>query len=301
MKSIINKIAIVIIFTSLVCVISKAQDKTQVKSKRETAIEMSYNKKSDMSKIAVALVTAKNAEGKFVPAKNVQVNFYAMHNKDEQLIKSANTNNKGEANIILPKDLPLNDSLYFNIIAKIENSNEFENVQEQMHFKEANLTFSLDSKDTNRLVIAKVTELSKDGKEMPVKGVELKFYVCRLFGTMPASEDNNITTDEKGEASFAYPKNIPGNTEGVITLVAKIEGNEKFGTVENRVAEPWGSVLAIIKEPFPRALWEPTAPLPLVITISSLFGGVWLVYFFLFYQLKKIKDETKINTANKSN
>ncbi len=297
MKSIINKITLSIIFTSLICVISTAQDKSEVKSKRETAIEMSYNKKADKSKIAVALVTAKNEAGKFIPANNVQVNFYAKHNNDEQLIKSANTNNKGEANILLPKDLPLNDSMYFNIIAKIENNNQFENAQEQMHFKEANLSFSLDSKDTNRMVIAKVTEMSKDGKEIPVKGVELKFYVCRLFGTMPASEDNNITTDDKGEASFAYPKNIPGSTEGVITLVAKIENNEKFGSIENKVAEPWGTVLAIEKEPFPRALWEPTAPFPLVITISSLFGGVWLVYFFLFYQLKKIKEETKIKTV----
>jgi hypothetical protein len=168
-----------------------------------------------------------------------------------------------------------------------------------MHYKNANLTLSLNPLDTTRLITARVTEIGKDGKELPVKGAEVKFYVQRLFGFMPASDDNNIVTDDNGNSYFTFPKTIAGDSAGVITIVARLEDNEQFGNVENKVASSWGTVLAIVKDPFPRALWEPYAPLPLVITITMLFGGVWFIYFFISSQLRKIKKEGQL-TINDS-
>jgi len=292
MKSILKSISIIIAITFLFFNISTAQ------SKIEVTIGLSYYKKADRSKIAVALIKKKE-NGKFVFAKNAKVNFYVIHDKEEQLLKSENTDNHGQAFIQLQKDLPLDDSLYFTIVAKIENDPLYEDAQEQIHYKDANLTLNMDPHDTARLVTAKVTEIGKDGKEMPVVGAEVKFYVQRLFGFMPASEENTITTDEKGEATFAFSKNISGDTAGVITVAARMEDNENFGNLENKATQSWGTVLPIIKEPFPRALFEPHAPWPLVVTVSTLFGGVWLIYFFIFFQLGKIKKEgqLKINDS----
>jgi len=299
MNSIIKRTALAITITSLFCNISTAQDQTQAQGKSEATIQLSYYKKANMSKTAVAIVKVKNKEGKFVFAKNARVNFYVIHDKEQQLLKNTNTDNKGQAVIIvLQKDLPLDDSLYFTIVAKIENDNLYEDAEEQVHYKDANLSINLNPHDTARLVTAKVTEIGKDGKEIPVKGAELKFCVQRLFGTMPAAEDYAVTTDENGKASFTYPKNIPGDTAGAITVAARMEDNEQFGNVENKAATSWGTALAIIKDPFPRALWEPYAPLPLVITISTLFGGVWFVYFFIFFQLRKIKKEGQLTINN---
>ena len=301
LNSNIKRITLAITITGLFCGITTAQDQSQTQGKSEAAIELSCYKKADMSKTAVAVITAINKDGKFVPAINARVNFYVMQDKEQALLKSANTDNKGQAVIVLQKNLPLDDSLYFTIVAKIENDNLYEDTQEQMHYKDANLTINLNPQDTARLVTAKVTEIGKDGQEIPVKGAEVKFYVQRLFGIMPASEDNTISTDEKGEASFSFPKNIPGDTAGIITLAARMEDNEQFGNVENKTTESWGTALAVDKDPFPRALWEPYAPLPLVITISTLFGGVWLIYFFIFYQLRKISNEKQLNTVNETN
>ncbi|HCN85051.1 MAG TPA: hypothetical protein DIT07_15755, partial [Sphingobacteriaceae bacterium] len=252
---------------------------------------LSYYKKADMSKTAVAVITAKNKDGKFVPAKNARVNFYVIHDKEQALLKSVNTDNKGLAVIELQKSLPLGEDLSFTIVAKIENDKLYEDAEEQVHYKDANLTLNLNPHDTTHLVTAKVTEIGKDGKEISVKGAELKFYVQRLFGMMPAAEENTISTDEKGEASFAFPKNIPGDSAGVITVAARMEDNELFGNVENKATTSWGTALAIEKDPFPRALWEPYAPLPLVIILAMIFGGVWCTYFFIFFQLRKIKKE----------
>ncbi len=291
MNNILKRTALAITITVLFCGITTAQDQSQAQAKSEATIGLSYYKKADMTKTAVALVKVKNKEGKFVFAKNARVNFYVMHGKEQQLLKNTNTDNKGQAVIVLQKDLPLDEDLFFTIVAKIENDNLYENAEEQVHYKEANLTLKVNPNDTSRLAIAQVTEIGKDGKEIPVKGAELKFCVQRLFGTMPAGEENTISTDENGKASFNYPKNIPGDTAGVITVVARMEDNEKFGNVENKASASWGTTLAIIKDAFPRALWEPYAPMPLVLTISILFGGVWSTYAFIFFQLIKIKKE----------
>lgn len=271
--------------TVLYCVAATAQDKS------EATIELSYLKKADMSKSASAVVKAKNKEEKFVSAKNARINFYVLDKNGLQLIKSANTDDKGEAVVSLQNDMPLDDSLYFTIVAKIQNDSLYEDVEEKVHYKDAGLTINLNLKDSARLITAMLTEKGKDGNEKPVKDAELKISVQRMFGKMPATEDNSITTDENGEATFVFPENIKGDGTGEVTIVAKLENNEQFGNIETEAKALWGIILKKEKDPFPRALWEPYAPIPLIITVSALFGGVWCVYFFIFYQMRKIKKE----------
>ena len=293
MNNIIKRAALVITITGMLYSTAFAQDQPKATGKSEATIVLSYYKKADMSKTAVAILKAKNEKGKFVPAKNAKVNFYAMHDKEQQLIQSANTDNKGTATIVLPKSLPLDENQTFTIVAKIENDNIYEDASEQMHFREANLTLNLNPHDTARVVSAKVMVTDKDGKEVGVKGIELKFYVKRLFGNMPAAEDYTVTTDENGLASFKYSSSIPGDTAGVITVAARMEDNDQFGNVENSSATSWGTPLEIIKDPFPRAVWGVYAPWGIVITLSVLFGGVWSTYIFIVAQLVAIKKEGK--------
>lgn len=298
-NSIIKKISFAIAITGLFCGIATAQDQSQGKS--ETSIELSYYKKADMTKSAVAIVTAKNKDEKFVPAENVRVSFYVQNNNEQQFLKNVYTDNKGQALIELQKEMPLDTGSAFIIVAKIENDSLYENAEEKIRYKEANINIKLNPHDTGRTATAVVTEIGKDGKEIPVKDVKVNFYVQRLFGIMPAAEDYTINTDENGEASFSFPKNIPGDTAGLITVAARMEDNEQFGNVENKANASWGIALVKEKNPFPRALWEPYAPIPLVITISTLFGGVWCVYFFIFYQMRKISKEKQLNTVNERN
>src|ERR1035437_8726987 len=183
MNSILKRITLAIGLTGLFCTAAAAQGQPQAQGKSEATIGLSYSKKAG-SQTAAAIVKIKK-NGKFVPAKNARVNFYVLHDKEQQLLKSAGTDNKGQAVIDLPKGLPLDENQVSTIIAKIENDNLYENAEEQVHFKESNLTLSLNQADTSRNVTAKVTEIDKDGKEIPVKGAELKFYIQRLFGSMP--------------------------------------------------------------------------------------------------------------------
>ncbi len=294
----LKRIALAIILTGFFC-IAAAQNQLHAQEKSEATIELSYYKKADLTRTAIAVVKARKDQ-KFVPAKNARVNFYVIHDNEQQLLKSVNTDNKGKAVIVLQPDLPLNEDYSFTIVAKIENNSLYEDAEEKIHYKDASLTLNLDPHDTAQLVTARVTEIDKDGKEIPVKGAEVKFYVHRLFGIMPAAEENTITTDEKGEASFAFPKDIPGDTAGVIIVAARMEDNERFGNVENKAPASWGSKLPTERDPFPRALWEPSAPLPLLLTILIIFGGVWCTYVTILLQLRKIKRNEELKTDKSS-
>jgi len=284
-KRIIMANIILLAILNLFCLNVIAQDKSA------SSIQLSYYKKADKTRTIVAKVKGKNEDKKFVPVANVKVNFYFQNKKDEQLIKGIATDMSGNAELVLPKIVPLDDENYFTIIAKIENDSKYEDADEQVHYTDASFNIKIDPKDTSRLATVEVTSIDNKGKEVPVKGVEVTFYVQRLFGIMPASEDPKVTTDKSGEAEFNLPKDIAGDTLGNLTIVARIEDNAQFGNIETKVSAPWAIALIPEKNPFPRALWEPKAPPILVITISTLFGGVWFTYFFMFWKLSRIKKD----------
>jgi hypothetical protein len=174
-------------------------------------------------------------------------------------------------------------------------------VEEKIEFKEANLMLKFNPADSAHEVTAMVTETGSDGKEIPVAETEVSFFVQRLFGTMPANEEYVVSTDKDGEAVFSYPGDIKGGRTGKITMVAKILDNKLFGTVETKSDAPWGIVVPVETNPFPRALIMPKAPFQLIITLVLIFGGIWTTYFFIFYQLKKINEETRIKNVSEIN
>ena len=286
----LKRIIPVIIISGISCGIIAAAPA----EKRTASIQLSYYKKAGEARSAVAIVKAKNSEGKFIKVKNTRINFYVQNAKDQQLLETAYTDNGGKAEIVLLKNLPVDTGHYFTIIAKIENDSVYEDEQEQMHYKDATIAIRLNEQDTNRLATVVVTTRDKENKKVVVKNAEVKFYIQRLFGLMPVAEDYTAATDENGEASIAVPKSIPGDTNGSITIVARIEDNEQFGNVENKVPAVWGRAVVMEKDPFPRALWEPYAPLPLILTIAILFGGVWTTYSIIFFTLYKIKKAGKV-------
>ncbi|HEY4798029.1 MAG TPA: hypothetical protein VII99_03030 [Bacteroidia bacterium] len=294
MKTIIKKISLSAAAIVWLCTVSFSQEK------RGTTIGLSFLKKSDQSKIAIAKVAAKNEQKKFAPTANIPVSFYVLKDKEQVLLGKSISNNEGNAILILPKDVPADADGFFTITGKIDKNNLFEEGEETMHFKNANLTVKLDTKDTGRVVTAIFTETGANGNAKPVKDVAIKFYLQRLFGDLPASDDNSVTTDSKGEASFPFPKDVAGDTTGKIFVVAKVEDNEQYGNLENRTPVQWGTVAPIDTHAFGREMWSPYAPPQIIITLCTLFGGVWCTYFFVLLQLRKMKKEGELQAENEN-
>lgn len=259
--------------------------------KSPATIQLSFYKRPDKSKIAVVTVTTIGNEGRPLYAPGAKVNFYAMDKSELFTIDSAYTDLEGKARISIPDDLPVDTEGMVILIAKIENDPKYTEAEIELRIKDANLVLSVSEADTIKTITAVVTEKTSDGKEIPVNEVEVVFYAQRLFGPMPLTEEATLTSDENGLATFTFPNGIKGDEQGAITLVARIEDHEKFGNVESSVQTHWGIPLVIKKNPFPSELWEPRAPRWLKVSFAIVFGGIWLTFLFILYQLTKLQKK----------
>ncbi|HET6400736.1 MAG TPA: hypothetical protein VFH95_04980 [Candidatus Kapabacteria bacterium] len=156
----------------------------------------------------------------------------------------------------------------------------------------AKLTLAVSNGDSVWMVKATFTGLDSVGKLGPLPNQTVHYYVQRLFGIMPVRDDDNTAvTDDSGDAVIQMPKNIPGDAHGTLILVARVEDDDQTGPVVARDTGNLGTPLPVVADPFPRALWEPNAPIAMILTFAILFGGVWATYGFVVAQLVTIKKD----------
>ncbi len=168
----------------------------------------------------------------------------------------------------------------------------------QLFAQDAKIIMSFSEKDSVRTVNCLITKAGEDGVQAPLKGVDVKVYVKRSFSLLPI-EGENLTTDESGMASVEFPKDIPGDTEGKLTIIAKVEDNDEVGELEASEAVKWGTVLKPDESFSRRALWQTAAnaPLPLVIFVTSMIALVWGIIFYIIYMMFVINKLGKRVTA----
>lgn len=262
----------------------------QVDKKKTAIVELSFYKNAGGDRTIVANVSAKNDSGKLVFVQGVKINFYTSTLAGKSFLGKALTNEGGKATIHFPKEAP-RDTSGITIIAGIENDKGYEDTETQASVKDARLVLSLSEGDSSRLISALATEILPDGEEKPIPNVEVNFGIQRLFGVMPLSEEANVTTDDRGMATFNFPKEIKRDEKGNVFLVTRIIDDEVYGNVEATSVSKWGEPLVVEKNPFPRALWEPRAPVILIISFIIIFSGIWFTYGFVIYQITKIEKK----------
>ncbi len=129
----------------------------------------------------------------------------------------------------------------------------------------------------------------------PVVGTEVHLYVKSLYALLELGKA--VATDENGEAAIEFPSDLPGNGEGIITVIAKIEKDETYGDVETQSNVKWGA--APKKE---GTLWNSRslsasrekAPMILVVASTGIIVLIWGTIFYVIFQLFKIKKSAKL-------
>ncbi|RTL55686.1 MAG: hypothetical protein EKK39_02475 [Sphingobacteriales bacterium] len=289
-NQIVFKSATFILAAVLIWSTSYTRDQQQLDKKKTATVELSFYKNADGDRTIVANVSTKNDSGKLVFVRGVKINFYTSALAGKSFLGEALTSEGGKASIHFPKEIST-DTSGVTIIARIENDKGYEDAEAQASVKDARLVLSLSEGDSSKLISVLATEILANGKEKPIPNVEVNFGIQRLFGIMPLSDEANVTTDDRGMATFNFPKEIKGDEKGNVVLVARIIDNEVYGNVEATSISKWGEPLVVEKNPFPRALWEPRAPIILIISFSIIFGGIWFTYGFVIYQITKIEKK----------
>jgi hypothetical protein len=160
-------------------------------------------------------------------------------------------------------------------------------------------TIKLDFIGTDSTKVCRATVMS-DGK--PVAGPEVHLYVKRLYSLLPVGKV--VATDETGVANIDFPMDLPGDKNGMLVIIAKIEKDDKYGDVETQAEMKWGF---LSKKESPdwndRSLSSSRekAPMFLVVVSNLIIVIIWVTIFYIFFQLVRIKKSgrrvKKLNTT----
>ncbi|MGZ8550240.1 MAG: hypothetical protein ACXWV2_06250 [Chitinophagaceae bacterium] len=164
--------------------------------------------------------------------------------------------------------------------------------------EEKTVTIKMDFIRTDTSKICKATVLADS---IPVEGPEVHLYVKSLYALLPVGKV--VATDESGVANIDFPMDLPGDRNGLLTVIAKIEGDETYGDAETQAEIKWGVVPD--NESFnwsirSLAASREKAPMFLVIASTLIIIIIWGTIFYIGYQLFRIKKSGKMIKANPS-
>ncbi len=126
--------------------------------------------------------------------------------------------------------------------------------------------------------------------DKPVEGAKVAFTVKRTFGELPIGAEDTL---DDGSAAVPFPVGLPGDAQGLLQVIAELKAPKEFAGIRFQAPIEGGQIIPPEKDPFPRALWSPRAPVTLVVTIFVLLGAVWGTYAYVVVQLIQIKKGTK--------
>ena len=111
-----------------------------------------------------------------------------------------------------------------------------------------------------------------------------------MFSLLPVTD--GIFGDD-GTLKIEFPSDIPGDLDGNLTIVAKLDEHPTFSNVEKRATSKWG-VQSRYQEPTThRALWTKGAPTWMIIALTIMLAGVWGHYMYAIICLIRIKKSAK--------
>jgi len=128
-----------------------------------------------------------------------------------------------------------------------------------------------------------------------LKNAEIALFVTRHFGKMQL--DKTLRTDNNGNASFDFPKDLPSDKVGNVELIVRVN-DEIYGEIESiskfKIAVPTDKPSLTEK----RAMWNVLAKAPIWLILLYLSGvllatGVILYIIYNLYKLSKSNNNLK--------
>lgn len=267
-----------------VCFSVAAQDS----ARKDLLVDLSYHSLNN-SVVYLSVLAKTKEKGKFQPVGGAHIRLYLDKDSAAFFAGDAVTGPKGSAITFLPPSLKnqWNSAATHKFIALSDEEGAFNPSRTEASVVKAHLEIDTGQ---GRTIIAKIVEL-KNGEWAPVKAVEIKVAIKRSGSDLAVSDKDSYTTDSTGTISAEFNREgIPGDKNGLLTLVAKVEDNDTYGNLRVEKSEPWGAVLKLADTFDNRSLWAARfkTPLWLLLMEYSIFLSVWSVVIYLVFQIIKI-------------
>jgi len=153
--------------------------------------------------------------------------------------------------------------------------------------------------NSERKTVEVIATSEDKGVKTMAAGVDIVLFVKRHFGKLKIDETK--TTNASGVAVFPFPTDLPGDKDGNVELIAKID-NDKFGEVITEAKMPIATPTQVTSLLEQRAMWgvRSKAPIWLILSYLGAVGIVWLVIFIIVGKLKKLHELGSKKTTQES-
>jgi hypothetical protein len=247
-------------------------------------------------------------ERRYEAVDNIGVSVYLTEQSEDNLLGRVTTGSDGVGLLILSeKYYEKSESLReLNFIAVLDQSEIYEDKRTDLIIRKIKFEISVLENDSLKKAMVYIAEMDSLGNDQPVGKVPIRFYVERPLGLLPIGEDFNMT-NEKGVISMVYtlpsakkrwaslhdtefPNDLPGDPEGLLNIIVKIEDNDDYGNVELSKKLNWGVPTHIDDKTIRRSLWASgaNAPILLLLLVNSLIIATWGILVFIVYKIYKI-------------
>jgi len=252
---------------------------------------MCYQKSSGID--LKATVRARIGENrKIMPVSDIPISFYNITDSSEVKLGASISNDKGESiyTVAADRDLFLNDEGTYTFSAAFEGNERFNRATKKMAIKKARIEIVFIEVDSVKVVSAKAYEIDQSGSDkILMDGIDLSFYVPGSFSLYRIGEAEL----KDGVCTVEFPVTLPGDSEGNLTIIAKIEESDDFGFVEDSAAKDWGMVRETFVPEERRGLGDTDAPLWMTYTLIVLLSAVWVHFLYIFVVIYLIKKDSK--------
>jgi hypothetical protein len=177
--------------------------------------------KSDNSVDLKATVQAK-ISGTLTKLAGLKIEFTVGADSAVKKLGEVITDSRGVAILnCKPDQLTTDKDGKLNFKASFAGKDSIESAEELVSVKRARLEITPVKEDSLLTVKVKLIDIST-GTETAVPEIDLGVFVKRMFSALKLGEGK---TDEAGEASIEIPSNLPGDPQGNITLLSKLDEN----------------------------------------------------------------------------
>ena len=283
-----NKIRSITVFLLSYIILSSMALLAQEKTMITPGVTLQYFKNSNDQRILQTSLTY-SKDRMELPLPGMEISFHKT-GAGKELLSKVVTDKKGNARFELGSELKLlTDSKgMWTFSSDYKGNDTIEAGTSEISIKDVKLEMTLEG-DSIKTVSLRAL-VNENGKDKPVSGEVVKVYVPRMFSMLPIGE---VTLDDTGTGSLEFPSDLPGDSTGYLTIIAKFEENPTFGNVEKQSLMKWGKPTDYSYPSTHRALWTKTAPRWMIYTLSVLLAGVWGHYLFAIISLIRIRLDAK--------
>jgi len=259
---------------------------------RETYLTLTYLCTSNDSVCLTANLKVYKKNGSLA-LMNATIDFSSGQDENFIPVGSAPTDQEGNASVkIAVGKLQRGKDRMIAYKATFAGSPKYYKNSAEFRAEPAKILISFSSVDTLHYINLTGSRNDLHGHEIPLSKEIVNLHVPRLFSLIKLGA---VMLDEEGKASFKFPGNIVGDSLGNLTIIAGIEDNVQFGSVQAVSRINWGMPNEYRKSDVfsPRQLWTPSAPLWMIITLIVMLSGVWAHYMYAVWELIMIRRSSK--------